>query len=99
VGAVLPVVGISARVGVDEAMLQGARDEHREFAMDDRSFNEMDLRGMLEHAADYRADILEGRFVITARHAGRPWEVIVDCSRRRPCDSDAAAAEAVPLAC
>jgi len=36
----------------------------------DRAFNELDLRRMLEYASGYRADILEGRFVIEARHAG-----------------------------
>jgi len=33
---------------------------------------------MLEYASGYRADILEGRFVIEVRHTGRPWEVIVE---------------------
>ena len=46
--------------------------------MEDRAFNEVDLRRMLEHAAGHRSDILEGRFVIETRHAGRSWEVIVE---------------------
>ena len=46
--------------------------------MEDRAFNEVDLQRMLEYASGYRADILEGRFVIEARHAGLPWEVIVE---------------------
>jgi hypothetical protein len=46
--------------------------------MEDRQVDEVDLRRMLEHAHGHRADILEGRFVIDARHAGQPWEVIVD---------------------
>lgn len=46
--------------------------------MEDRAFNEVDLRRMLEYATGYRADILEGRFVLEARHAGLPWEVIVE---------------------
>jgi hypothetical protein len=46
--------------------------------MEDRSFNEVDLRRMLEHASDHRADILEGRFGMDVRHAGQPWEVIVE---------------------
>ena len=46
--------------------------------MEDRAFNEVELRRMLEHARGHRADILEGRFVIDARHAGQPWEVIVE---------------------
>ena len=46
--------------------------------MEDRAFKEVDLRRMLEYAGDHRADILEGRFVIDVKHAGRPWEVIVE---------------------
>lgn len=46
--------------------------------MVDRAFNEVDLRRMLEYATGHRADILEGRFVIDARHGGLPWEVIVE---------------------
>ena len=46
--------------------------------MEDRGFNEIDLRRILEQAGGYRADIVEGRFVIEARRAGRPWEVIVE---------------------
>ena len=46
--------------------------------MEDRTFNEVDLRRMLEYASGHRADILEGRFVIDARHAGLSWAVIVE---------------------
>ena len=46
--------------------------------MEDRAFNEVDLRRMLEHASGHRPDVLEGRFAIDARHFGRPWEVIVE---------------------
>lgn len=46
--------------------------------MQDRAFNEFDLRRMLEYATGHRADILEGRFVIEARYDGLPWEVIVE---------------------
>lgn len=46
--------------------------------MEDRAFSEVDLRRMLEHARGHRADILEGRFVIDAKHAAQPWEVIVE---------------------
>jgi hypothetical protein len=46
--------------------------------MEDRGFNEVDLRRMLEHAKAHRADIVEDRFAIEARHAGAPWEVIVE---------------------
>jgi hypothetical protein len=46
--------------------------------MEDRAFDEIDLRRMLEYASGLRADILEGRFVIDVTHAERPWEVIVE---------------------
>lgn len=51
---------------------------HLEKRMDDRSFTEVDLRRMLEHALAFRADVVEGRFVIVTRHARRAWEVIVE---------------------
>lgn len=46
--------------------------------MVDRGFTEIELRSMLERALGYRSDISEGRFVIDVRHAGTPWEVIVE---------------------
>ena len=46
--------------------------------MEDRRFNELDLRTMLEHARSYRRDIEEGRWVIETRHKGHLWEVIVE---------------------
>jgi hypothetical protein len=46
--------------------------------MEDRGFNEVDLRRMLEHAKTHRPDIVEDRFVVEARHGGAPWEVIVE---------------------
>jgi len=46
--------------------------------MEDRGFNEVDLRRMLEHASSHRPEIIEGRFIIEARHADQPWEVIVE---------------------
>ena len=46
--------------------------------MIDRRFTEVDLRRMLEHAAQYSPDIAEGRWVIRAWHQGRNWEVIVE---------------------
>jgi hypothetical protein len=39
---------------------------------------QVDLRRMLEHAARYRSDILEGRFIIETRNAGGPWDAIVE---------------------
>lgn len=51
---------------------------HLEKRMDDRSFTEVDLRRMLEHALAFRADVVEGRFVIVTEHARRAWEAIVE---------------------
>ncbi len=50
---------------------------HVEKRMEDRGFTELDLREMLEHAAGFRPDILDGRFVIETRFRGRAWEVVV----------------------
>jgi hypothetical protein len=44
----------------------------------DRRFNEVDLRRMLEHAAEYRPDVVEGRWVIETRHSKKDWEVVVE---------------------
>ncbi|MGH9341984.1 MAG: hypothetical protein ACRD1R_20955 [Acidobacteriota bacterium] len=46
--------------------------------MEDRGFNDVDLRTMFDRASNYRRDVVEGRWVIETRHAGRRWEVIVE---------------------
>lgn len=46
--------------------------------MEDRGFNEVDLRSMLERSTTYRRDVVEGRWVIPARHQQHSWEVIVE---------------------
>jgi hypothetical protein len=51
--------------------------------MEDRAFNEVELRRMLEHASGHRADIVDDRFVIDARHGGKPWEVVVEPDTER----------------
>ena len=51
--------------------------------MEDRGFNEVDLRRMLEHASGYTRDIMVGRFVIEARHAGQSWAVVVEPDEKR----------------
>lgn len=51
--------------------------------MQDRQFNEVDLRRMLEHATGYHPDIVEGRWVIEARHARRDWEIVVEPDNQR----------------
>ena len=44
----------------------------------DRSFNETDLRTMLEAATGYHEDHEPGRYVIETRHGGKLWHVIVE---------------------
>lgn len=51
---------------------------HLEKRMEDRSFTEVDLRRMLEHARGFRPDVVEGRWVIETFHRRRTWEVIVE---------------------
>lgn len=46
--------------------------------MEDRQFNEVDLRGMLEQATSYRPDVMEGRWVIETRFRRQRWEVILE---------------------
>ena len=46
--------------------------------MEERGFSEVDLREMIELAGMWRASAVEGRFVLTAALAGRPWEVVVE---------------------
>jgi hypothetical protein len=51
---------------------------HVEERMVDRSFNEVDLRLMLENAVGFRPDHMEGRWIIDTLHDDRAWEVIVE---------------------
>ena len=51
---------------------------HVERRMEDRGFNEVDLRRMLEEARAYRPDTDPLRFAVDCRHAGRRWTVIVE---------------------
>jgi hypothetical protein len=46
--------------------------------MEDRRFNEIELRRMLERASGYRRDVVADRWIIETRHGRRPWEVIVE---------------------
>lgn len=52
--------------------------------MVDRSFTEVHLRRMLEVAARHLPDIVEGRFIVETRHAGRPWHIIVEPDESGP---------------
>jgi hypothetical protein len=51
---------------------------HLEKRMEDRGFNEVDLRTILEAATGYRGDVVDGRFIIETRHRRTDWEVIVE---------------------
>ena len=44
--------------------------------MVDREFTELDLRQMFEDASRLRPDVEEGRWVVTARHRRRAWEIV-----------------------
>lgn len=46
--------------------------------MEDRDFNEVDLRKMLHYAKNYKVDLVEGRWIIETQHNHHPWEVIVE---------------------
>jgi hypothetical protein len=46
--------------------------------MEDRDFNELDLRTMLRSATGWREDVVEGRFIVETDHVGARWEVIVE---------------------
>jgi hypothetical protein len=52
--------------------------DHAKDYMPVREFTEVDLRRMMEHATNYRPDVLEGRWRIEVRFKGQPWEVIVE---------------------
>jgi hypothetical protein len=51
---------------------------HLEERMIDRSYNEVDLRMMLETASGLRPNHVDGRYVVDTAHDKRPWEVIVE---------------------
>jgi hypothetical protein len=46
--------------------------------MEERGFNEIDLRTMLLNASGHRPDVFAGRWIIDCRHRRRRWEVIVE---------------------
>ncbi|MGN6727926.1 MAG: hypothetical protein ACTHLZ_18550 [Tepidisphaeraceae bacterium] len=46
--------------------------------MQDRGFDEIALREMLEAAAAWRPDNISGRFAIDCRYNGELWQVIVE---------------------
>lgn len=46
--------------------------------MEDREFNEVDLRTMLERASGFRPDIVDGRWLVESWHQNRRWDIIVE---------------------
>ncbi len=46
--------------------------------MAQRSVTELDVRAMLERATTYEPSVVEGRFMIHARHQQHAWIVIVE---------------------
>ena len=61
------VVGVGTGVHSSLTQEDGGSPLHR-----------VDLRRMLEKAADLRRDIVEGRWIIRTRQQRRHWEVIVE---------------------
>jgi hypothetical protein len=51
---------------------------HGELRMEQRGVTEVEVRAMLERATGFEPNVVEGRFMIYARHAQRPWVVIVE---------------------
>jgi len=51
---------------------------HVEMRMEDRDFNEIDLRVMYDKAKDYHPDYVSGRWVVETRYRRQPWEIIVE---------------------
>lgn len=51
---------------------------HAELRMEQRGVTEVQVRAMLERATELEANVVEGRFMIHARHQQRPWIVIVE---------------------
>ncbi len=46
--------------------------------MQDRGYNEVELRAMLQKADEVRRDIEDGRWIIETMHRRRMWEVVVE---------------------
>jgi len=46
--------------------------------MEDRGFNEVDLRSMLTDASVWRKSATEGRYVITSLFEHEDWEIVVE---------------------
>ena len=46
--------------------------------MEQRGVTEVEVRAMLEQATGLEPSVVEGRFMVHARRAQRPWVVIVE---------------------
>ena len=46
--------------------------------MEDRRFDEVNLRAMLQQATSYREDVVEDRWIIESRHKRSAWEIVVE---------------------
>ncbi len=46
--------------------------------MEQRGVTEVEVRAMLEHATAFEPSVVEGRFMIDAQRARRPWGVILE---------------------
>ena len=51
---------------------------HAELRMEQRGVTEVQVRTMLERATGFEPTVVEGRFMIRARHSQHPWVVIVE---------------------
>jgi hypothetical protein len=51
---------------------------HAELRMEQRGVTEVEVRAMLEEATGFEPSVVDGRFMVHARHAERPWVVIVE---------------------
>jgi hypothetical protein len=49
---------------------------HAEMRMEQRGVTEVQLRAMLERATSYEPSVVEGRFMIHARHGHASWIVV-----------------------
>ena len=51
---------------------------HAELRMEQRGVTEVEVRAMLERAARFEPNVVEGRFMIHVRHLESSWIVIVE---------------------
>lgn len=54
---------------------------HVESRMEERGFSELELRTMIAEATRVVSARHPGRFVVTTRHVGEPWSVVLEPER------------------